>query len=50
MNKKELEKIEMKNDGKDQERFKTLLKQVVNVPKKELKKREQDYKDRKQKA
>lgn len=50
MNKKELEKIEMKNDGKDFERFQELARKVVNVPKEELKKREQDYRDRKRKA
>lgn len=33
-------KIEMKEDGKDGERFQTLLKTVVNVPKKDIQERE----------
>jgi hypothetical protein len=36
MNTKELKKIEMKNDGKDSDRFDTLLKKVVSVPKKDI--------------
>ncbi len=39
MNKTELQKIELKNDGKEAERFEKMLKTVVNVPKEELKKR-----------
>jgi len=46
MNKKELEKIEMKNDGKDFERFQELARKVVNVPKEELDRREAEYKKR----
>ena len=34
-------KVEMKNDGQDAERFRTLLKKVVGVPKEELKKEEE---------
>ena len=40
---KTLKKIEMKNDGKDYERFESLVKQVVSVPKKELDRREAKY-------
>jgi len=39
MNDKHIKEVEMKNDGKDSERFKQLLKTVVSVPKDELKKR-----------
>lgn len=43
-------KIEMKNDGKDLERFQSMLKTVVNVPKDELKKEEERQKKEKKKA
>ena len=33
-------KIELKNDGKDFNRFNEMLRQVVSVPKEELKRRE----------
>jgi hypothetical protein len=33
-------KLEMKNDGKDGERFASLLKTVVSVPKEDIKKHE----------
>jgi hypothetical protein len=36
VNTKELEKIEMKNDGKDSERFQKLLRKVVNTPKEDI--------------
>lgn len=50
MNLKELEKIELKSDVKNAERFHTLLSHVVNVPKEELDKREAAYqKERKAK-
>ena len=39
----------MKNDGKDSQRFETLLKTVVNVPKDELKKEEERQKKEKKK-
>lgn len=42
--------IEMKNDGKDLERFQTLLKKVVNVPKDEIRKREEQRKKTKKKS
>lgn len=41
--------VEMKNDGKDFERFQALLKKVVNVPKDEIKKREERQKKAKKK-
>ena len=40
-------KLEMKNDGKDFERFENLLRQVISVPKEELKRREEDEKKKK---
>ena len=43
-------KIETKQDGKDYERFETLLRQVVSVPKDEILRREQAEKERKEKA
>lgn len=42
-------RVEMKNDGQDAERFRALLKTVVNVPKEELKKREEREKAEKDK-
>ncbi len=42
--KKELKDIEMKNDGKDLERFQTLLKTVVAVPKKDVQAQEERQK------
>lgn len=50
MNKDALNKIEMKNDGHDLERFHALVSKVVSVPKKEIEKKEREGKDRKQKA
>jgi hypothetical protein len=44
MNTKTLKDIETKNDCKYLESFQTLLKQVVNVPKKEI--QEQEKKER----
>ena len=41
--------IEMKNDGKDAERFISLLKTVVNVPKDDVKKYEEHEKEQKDK-
>ena len=41
--------IEMKDDGKDAERFQSLLKAVVNVPKDEIKKAEEQQKKAKKK-
>lgn len=40
MKRKQPAKIEMKNDGKDLERFRSILKTVVSVPKKEIQERE----------
>lgn len=40
----EINKIEMKNDGKDSERFGNLLRKVVTVPKKEIEAREKKSK------
>lgn len=44
------EKIEMKNDGKDGERFQRLLRTVVSVPKEDLKKEEERQRKEKKKA
>jgi len=41
--------IEMKNDGKDAERFASLLKTVVNVPKEKVKEIEEQRKKGKNK-
>jgi hypothetical protein len=43
-------KIELKNDGKEFERFENLLSEVVKVPKEEILKREKEEKERKEKA
>lgn len=43
MNTEELEKIEIKKDGKNAERFESLLRTVVNVPREEIQKREAMY-------
>lgn len=40
-------KVEMKNDGKDFERFESLLREVISVPKEELKRREEAEKQKK---
>ena len=40
----------MKNDGHDHERFETALRQIVNVPKEELKRREELAKAKKAKT
>ncbi len=50
MNKDELKTIEMKNDGKDLERFGALLKKVVSVPKDEIKKHEEKQKKKAKKS
>ena len=42
--------IEMKNDGKDSERFASLLKTVVRVPKEAVKKHEAKEKKAKKKS
>lgn len=42
-------KVEMKNDGRDLERFQQLFKTVVNVPKDALKKEEERQKNEKRK-
>ena len=42
-------KLEMKNDGKDFERFDALLREVVSVPKEELNRREAEYQAEKEK-
>jgi len=39
-------KLEMKNDGKDAERFEAMLKTVVNVPKEDVKKYEEGKRKR----
>ena len=39
MDTKELKKIEMKEDGKDLDRFQTLLKTVVTTPKADIQKK-----------
>ena len=49
MNTKNLTKIEIKEDGKNAERFRAMLKTVVNVPKDELKKEEERQKEEKKK-
>jgi hypothetical protein len=38
--------IEMKNDGKDFERFENLLREVVKVPKDEILRREKEEKEK----
>lgn len=43
-------KIEMKNDGKDFDRFDNLLRQTVKVPKDEIEKREKTEKKETKKA
>jgi hypothetical protein len=43
-------KVEMKNDGKEFERFENLLREVVKVPKDEILKREKAEKESKEKA
>ncbi len=40
-------KVEMKNDGKDYPRFENLLREVMSVPKEELKRREETEKQKK---
>jgi hypothetical protein len=42
-------KIEMKNDGKDFERFEELLSTVIKVPKSEIDRREKEEKEAKEK-
>lgn len=44
MNKDALKKIDTKTDGKNAERFGTLLKKVVNVPKADLQEQEKQAK------
>lgn len=39
--------LEMKNDGKDFTRFENLLRQVISVPKEELRRREEAEKQKK---
>lgn len=43
-------KPEMKNDGHDYERFENLLREVISVPKEELKAREKAQKEQKTRA
>jgi hypothetical protein len=43
-------KIETKKDGKEFDRFDALLREVVNVPKSEIDKREAAAKEQKEKA
>ncbi|MGB7208275.1 MAG: hypothetical protein WBD27_06430 [Pyrinomonadaceae bacterium] len=40
--------VEMKNDGKDYTRFENLLREVISVPKEELKRREEVEKQKKE--
>ncbi|MFN0277690.1 MAG: hypothetical protein ACKVRN_03710 [Pyrinomonadaceae bacterium] len=47
MNKKELKQIEMKEDGKETERFLALAKQVISVPKAEIDRRLAEQKKQK---
>ena len=49
MNKAELKKIEMKNDGKDFERFQELARKVVNVSKKDIQTQEKKTQAKKDK-
>lgn len=46
----EIKKIEMKNDGKDFQRFNALLKQVIHVPREEILRREEAEKKAKNKS
>lgn len=48
MNKKVEKKVEMKQDGKEFERFENLLRQVVKVPKDEILEREKAEKQKKE--
>lgn len=50
MNATELEKIEIKTDGENAERFRSILKTVVNVPKEEIRKREDKAKKKAKKS
>jgi hypothetical protein len=50
MTKKQVDKIEMKNDGKDTDRFRSMLETVVNVPKEDVKKYEEKQKKKAKKA
>ena len=48
MNTKELNKIELKSDGHDFERFNDLVRKVVSVPKKDIEAREKAEKEKKE--
>ena len=48
MNTKELNKIEMKNDGNDAARFNDLVRKVVSVPKEKIDAREKEAKAEKE--
>lgn len=50
MDKKELDKIELKNDGHEAERFGDFTKKIVNVSKEEMDAKEKEYKEKKQKG
>lgn len=50
MNKDTLRKIDMKNDGKDGERFGKLLKTVASVPKERVKEYEEKQKKKAKKT
>ena len=44
----EINKIEMRNDGKDFQRFNDLLKQVISVPKKDIDEQEKQSREKTQ--
>ena len=45
MDTKELEKIELKDDGHEAERFEAFTRKIVNVSKKDIDTKEKEYKE-----
>ena len=45
MHPKELEKIELKDDGREAERFEAFTRKIVNVSKKDIDTKEKEYKE-----
>ena len=46
MDTKELEKIELKDDGHEAERFEAFTRKIVNVPKKDIDEKEKEYREK----